>query len=270
MNKLISIGCSVALIFFMTGCSKKSDTTEQTTPVPQASAPAQTASIPAPAAAIKTGTVAETMDAGGYTYMLVDDGTSQVWVAITQAPVKVGEEVSYFDGMVMQNFESKSLGRTFESVVFSSGLASGSAGAGEDSFSAALSSEGSAPAALGSSKAIVEKAEVAVEKATGDNSYTIDEIFSKAAELDGQNIRVQAKVMKVSRNIMGMTWVHLQDGTGDPAQNTHDLVVTTTDEVADGLDVVLVSGKLAANKDFGAGYKYAAIVEEATITDTSK
>lgn len=264
MNKLISIVCTVALILFMVGCSKKSDTTEQTTPAPQASAPAQTASIPAPAATIKTGKVAETMDAGGYTYMLVNDGTSQTWVAITQAPVKVGEEVSYFDGMVMENFESKSLGRTFESVIFSSGLASGAADDGGASFSAALSSEG-APAAGGSSRAIVEKAAVAVTKASGDNSYTIDEIFAKAAELDGQEIKVQAKVMKVSPNIMGMTWVHLQDGTGDPTQNTHDLVATTTDPVEDGLDVVVISGKLAANKDFGAGYQYAAIIEGATI-----
>ena len=63
---------------------------------------------------------------------------------------------------------------------------------------------------------------------------------------------------------MGKNWLHIQDGTGDPAKGTRDLVVTTADLAAVG-DVVTVSGTLARNKDFGAGYKYKVIVEDATI-----
>ena len=61
---------------------------------------------------------------------------------------------------------------------------------------------------------------------------------------------------------MGRNWIHLQDGTGDPMSNTHDLVVTTTETVENG-KTITIEGVLAANKDFGAGYKYVAIVEDA-------
>ena len=68
---------------------------------------------------------------------------------------------------------------------------------------------------------------------------------------------------------MGKNWVHIQDGTGDPKGNTHDLVVTTQDDAAKG-DIVTVSGVVAADKDFGAGYRYDVIVEDAKITAEGK
>ncbi len=64
---------------------------------------------------------------------------------------------------------------------------------------------------------------------------------------------------------MGKNWLHIQDGTGDPGSNTHDLVVTTDGEAEKGA-VVTVEGIIAANKDFGSGYKYDVIIEEAVIT----
>ena len=63
---------------------------------------------------------------------------------------------------------------------------------------------------------------------------------------------------------MGKNWIHLQDGTGNPMQNSHDLVVTSAETVEVG-SIVTIEGTLAAEKDFGAGYKYDAIVEDAAI-----
>ena len=63
---------------------------------------------------------------------------------------------------------------------------------------------------------------------------------------------------------MGRNWLHLQDGTGDPMNNTHDLVVTTATEIGSP-DVVTIEGVLSANKDFGAGYTYTVIVENASV-----
>lgn len=63
---------------------------------------------------------------------------------------------------------------------------------------------------------------------------------------------------------MGKTWLHLQDGTGNPKKNTHDLVVTTQDAPAIG-DVVVAKGGIRRDKDFGYGYRYDVIMEEATI-----
>lgn len=232
---------------------------------------------------IISGTVMETMNASGYTYIQVDSGTAKEWVAIPETTVAAGDKVSYSQGMVMENFYSKSLDRSFSSIIFSPGLAEGgqkvasadTSAPEDDSFAAAVAREqqqntpdpaaGMVETSGGSTGAVVPFTEVKVEKAAGENSYTVEEVFSMAAELQDKNIRVRGKVVKVSPHIMGRNWIHLQDGTGDPMNNTHDLVVTTDETVASD-DVIIVEGKLAADKDFGAGYKYSAILEEAKIT----
>ncbi len=116
----------------------------------------------------------------------------------------------------------------------------------------------------GSLGAIAPLEDIAIEKAAAANGYTVAEIFAKAKELDGQKVQVHGKVVKFSPKIMGKNWIHLQDGTGDPMQNTHDLVATSAEIVELG-SIVTLEGTLAAEKDFGAGYKYAAIVEDAAI-----
>jgi len=103
-----------------------------------------------------------------------------------------------------------------------------------------------------------------VEKAKGPDSYTVAEIYKKSAELDKKKVVVRGRVTKVSAGIMGKNWVHLQDGSGDAEKRTNDLVATSQDLPAVG-DVVTARGTLYKDKDFGSGYKYAAIVEEATL-----
>ncbi len=63
---------------------------------------------------------------------------------------------------------------------------------------------------------------------------------------------------------MGKNWLHIQDGTGNPLKNHHDLVVTTMEEPDKGA-IVPVEGTLNYERDFGAGYKYDVIVEDAKI-----
>jgi hypothetical protein len=116
----------------------------------------------------------------------------------------------------------------------------------------------------GSTGAMAPFVEIKVEKATGDNACTVQEIFARNKELAGKIVRVKGKVVKYNPGIMGKNWIHIQDGSGDPMQNTHDLVATSMETAVVG-EVVTVQGKLAANKDFGAGYTYVAIIEEATV-----
>jgi hypothetical protein len=240
------------------------------------------------------GKVLETMDSGGYTYlnMEIPDGT--VWVAIPQSKVEKGQEVVCNPGMTMKDFPSKTLNRTFETIVFSSGLAgdkganphggaamggmSGMGSSSGSSFADALQAEqgnggavmGGAPmggamaGSSGSANNIVPSKEISVDKATGDNAYTVSECFEQGKNLDKKKVKVQGKVVKISMRIMGKNWLHMQDGTGNPMNNTHDLVVTTMAEPA--LDsIVVIEGTLAANKDFGAGYKYDVIIEDAEV-----
>jgi hypothetical protein len=117
----------------------------------------------------------------------------------------------------------------------------------------------------GSVKAITPLQEIKVEKAEGENGYQVEEVFASAADLAGKKVKIRGKVVKVSPGIMGRTWIHLQDGTGNPMNNTHDLVVTSA-EVPELNTIVVVEGELAKDKDFGAGYFYSVIVEEATVS----
>ena len=106
--------------------------------------------------------------------------------------------------------------------------------------------------------------QIKVEKAKGADAVSVSEAFEKAGKLDKKTVVVRGKVVKVSRGIMGKNWVHLRDGSGDPGKGTNNLVVTTQDVPKVG-DVVTAKGILYKEKDFGAGYKYKVIVEEATI-----
>ncbi len=278
MYKFISLCCSFVFIMGLTACSQDKPKEQASTPQTAQQQP-DVGMATAPATPV-TGKVLETMDAGGYTYLNVETDAGAKWIAVNQTAVEVGEEVTFMDGMVMQNFFSKTLDRTFPEVVFSGGLvgknaappAMPPAGTGAESFSQALSSEGGSAAAsgaagmaTGSKKAVVPFAEIKVEKATGENSYAVEEIFSQAADLNGKTVMVRGKVMKVSPRIMGRNWIHLQDGTGNPDSNTHDLVVTTSQELESDWDIITIEGVLAANKDFGSGYSYLVIIEEANI-----
>jgi hypothetical protein len=68
------------------------------------------------------GTVVETMNGGGYTYVCIEDGGKKQWAAMPPTEVKVGESVEIKPSMEMRNFNSKALGRTFDSLIFSQGL----------------------------------------------------------------------------------------------------------------------------------------------------
>lgn len=92
---------------------------------------------------------------------------------------------------------------------------------------------------------------------------TVAEIYAGQNGLLGTVVNVRGKVVKFSSQIMGKNWAHIQDGTG--SAGTNDLTVTTADAARVG-DTVLVSGKITLNKDFGAGYKYALILEDAKVT----
>ena len=116
------------------------------------------------------------------------------------------------------------------------------------------------------SKGTVVPAEEAIKvgKTSDSNAYTVAELYEKGDKLDNKNVLIRGKVVKVSVGIMGKNWLHIQDGTGDQKNNTHDLVVTTQDKPSVG-DVVTVNGILYKDKDFGSGYKYDVIVEQAHI-----
>jgi hypothetical protein len=233
-----------------------SSATDKTAP---AAAPATTpVSAPAPLA----GKVLQTIDGGGYTYIYIQqkDG-KKIWVAVTQIAVKVGNQMSFQPGIEMTKFESKALNRSFDSIIFSNGvLTGGSASAVPDPGK----NKGVSP---GSRGAAGEKtAKITVARATGPNAVTVAEAYSKSAQLNNKKVVIRGQVVKISSGIMSKNWIHIQDGTGSDKKKNHNLVCTSKTGIADVGDVVTISGTLVKDRDFGSGYKYAVIIEDAKIT----
>src|SRR4051794_33545711 len=74
------------------------------------------ATAPAKKAIPLSGKVMETMDGGGYTYVLLKNGEEKVWVAAPLMKVTIGQELSLVPGFEMKNFTSKGLNRKFDRV----------------------------------------------------------------------------------------------------------------------------------------------------------
>jgi hypothetical protein len=99
--------------------------------------------------------------------------------------------------------------------------------------------------------------------AAESNLKTVAAVNQNKAALAGKTVSVKGKVVKVNNGIMDRNFVHVQDGTGDA--NNNNLVVTSK-QTANVGDQVVISGTVVVNRDFGSGYSYPLLIEEATIT----
>lgn len=95
-----------------------------------------------------------------------------------------------------------------------------------------------------------------------DNMKTVADIHQNMSTLSGQTVSAQGKVVKVNNGIMRRNFVHIQDGTGDSTSN--NLVVTSKQTAKVG-DQVAISGVVVLNRDFGGGYSYPLLIEDASI-----
>ena len=118
-SKLVVAVC-VLCVVIASGC--KQTKKDGPVPVPATASQAQPAANAAPAGLSLSGKVVETMNSGGYTYVSLEQNGKKTWVAIPAATVKVGQEMTLQPGMEMKNFTSKTLNRTFDSVIFSGGI----------------------------------------------------------------------------------------------------------------------------------------------------
>jgi len=245
-NLLTLLAASLLALPLVTAC-------QQEKPQP-AQSEAPQAQSQAPAAG-KSGTVVETMNAAGYTYVQVDTGSEKIWAAAPEFKVAVGDAVVVPEGMVMPNYESKTLQRTFDNILFVDQILIG----GEMPEAAAQGDmpEGHPKVEADASSAGVELGDIAKAK------NTVGEVLGAKDSFADKDVTIRGKVVKYNAQIMGKNWIHLQDGTG--AQGTNDLTITTASEAKVG-DTVLVTGKLILNKDFGFGYKYDAMIEDAKVT----
>lgn len=203
--------------------------------------------MPSPQGATLKGEVLEVRDVEGYTYLRLKTRQGETWAAVTTAAVKKGAQVTLGDMMVMENFQSKALGKKFDRIVFASIADPGKAAA-------------ASPHGVAAAPASVAK----VAKASGADGRTVAEVVAGRVALKDKPVTIRGQVVKVSSGILGKNWVHLQDGSGSAASGTHDILVTTTDTTAVG-DVVNARGTVRTDVNVGPGYAYAVLVDGATI-----
>jgi len=204
-----------------------------------------------------SGVVTETMNAGGYTYLNLDTGSGNVWAAVKEQPVAVGMTVTIESIMAMPDFHSDTLDRTFDLIYFGQSLAEGGKTTSSMPMADAIKQgqeHSKAPAA-----SEFDFSGITVP----DGGLSVKEIFNQKTTLSGKTVKLRGKVVKYVAQVMGKNWLHIQDGTGNKGSN--DITVTTAGSAAVG-DVVTVEGVLATDKDFGYGYLYDVLIEEASVT----
>jgi len=192
--------------------------------------------------------VKEVIQTSSYTYVLLEEEDAQYWAAVSKAEIEEGKTYYYDSFMEMKDFPSKELNKTFESIYFLSDL---------------------------SSEPIPSAAEMAEQQHTGkvntgvnetisvepvEGGVSIEELYKNKNDYAEQVITVTGQVTKVNTGIMGKNWLHIQDGTADG--ENYDLTITT-DDIASMGDVVIFQGKISLNKDFGYGYAYDVLMEDA-------
>jgi hypothetical protein len=212
-------------------------------------------SPPGPQGPSVNGVVLEVRDVDAYTYLRLRTKDGETWAAVNKATVKKGAEVTIENAHVMNNFESKTLKKTFDKIVFGN-----LAGAG----TVAGPAGGDLNAVHGGLSKVPDAGDTSVPKATGPDARTVAEVVAKKAELKDKPVTIRGKVVKYTSNVMGKNWIHLRDGSGSATDNTNDVLVTTQDQTLVGA-VVVAKGVVRTDVDLGAGYSYKVLVDDARL-----
>jgi len=225
----------LALLIGFTGCVKKNK-------VPTA----QSVTNPA----MHEVKVKEVVQTSNYTYLKVTDNGAENWIAVTRQEAAVGEVYYYDEALEMKNFNSKELNRTFETIYFVQGIS-------KEPIAAAAEPQ------MGN-KAVQPTLTIkeGISVAPAEGGVSIANLYASRNDFGGKKIKMKGQVVKINEEVMGKNWIHIQDGTKDG--ENFDLTITTLDKVKLD-DVVTFEGTISLKKDFGYGYFYELIMEDAKL-----
>jgi hypothetical protein len=237
MNRIITLLLLVSVLIF-TSCNNRSGSGSED------------------AYAHQKAEVKEVIQTTSYTYLKVDKNDEEMWIAITRQDIKEDQIIYFEGGLEMNNFESPELNRTFESVFFVDRIS-------DQPITQDM------PHGMGMDqgqnqpmKPVIDRLDIRISQPEGGTAIGI--LYLDRNGYAGQNVIVRGQVTKVNAGIMGRNWVHIQDGSS--SDDYYDLTVTT-DHLPQMGDTVTYSGTLSLDKDFGAGYFYEVILEDAEAID---
>jgi len=200
-------------------------------------------------------TVTEIIQTSNYTYLQVEENDKKFWIAVVKRASKAGDLIYYSKDYEMKDFVSKELGRTFPSIFFV-----------QDPSDKLTANDNPVQQEMAARKAEVAR-QTAISVKTPKGAITIADLYKNRDTYSGKTVTVRGVVVKYNHQIMNKNWVHIQDGTDFSGK--FDLAITTLDSLFVG-NTATFKGVIALNKDFGAGYLYDIIMEEAIPSDISR
>jgi hypothetical protein len=201
--------------------------------------------------------VNEVIPASRYVYLNVTEAGNSFWIATRSQDITQGETYFYRGGLLKTNFESKEHRRTFDKIYLVSNLVPEKHGGNSGELGNTVNTPNNGETIQ--KELIPTHTEKAVQN---KGQITIAELVAHPEVYEGKSVQLSGTCVKVNPNIMNRNWIHLKDGT----QDDFDLVITSATFIPEGQKVTL-KGIVNRNRDFGAGYTYALIVENATVVE---
>ena len=195
--------------------------------------------------------IKEVIQGASYSFLLVTENNQDYWMAVGKTDAEIEDVVYYENALLMNNFKSKELDRVFEAIFFVENISE--------------SPQISKPIPIDTLHIKREREHELMEKISikpAAGGITIGELYKNRAIYANKKIIIRGQVVKINKNIMDKNWVHLKDGTSNAEKS--DLTFTTLAEFKVG-DTVILEGTVSLNKEYGAGYVYPLIVENAIL-----
>ncbi|MEI7895692.1 MAG: hypothetical protein WCJ26_01555 [bacterium] len=196
--------------------------------------------------------ITEVIQTSNYTYLQVEENGAKFWIAVVKTASKPGDSVYYAQAYEMKNFVSKELGRTFPSIFFVQ----------DPKSTLATAPPENQPPLTPKKPDIKRWSEVSVTPPKG--GITIADLYKNPGMYAGKTVTIRGVVVKFNSQIMNKNWFHIQDGTD--FSDRFDVTITSMDSVAVGRQATFM-GIVALNRDFGSGYTYDVIIEQAKASD---
>lgn len=210
-----------------------------------------------------TGNIKEVISVSSYSYLRMATASGDKWVAVLKEDFTPGQTIDFAVNLVMRNFASKELNRTFDLIYFGQrqGKRSGNAeSSAKDSPIPAPATTVEEPTAT-LSTGLTEP----LERVPGPQGKSVAEIFSQKASLVGTEVQVRGEVQKLTEGVMGTNFLHIQDGSGTPEKKNHDIVVLVKENPPAIGTRATFSATVKLNVDYGSGYSFPLLLDEGKV-----
>ncbi len=192
--------------------------------------------------------VLESLPTDAYLYLRVREGDREYWIATNKRDLGQQETYYYNEALMRTEFRSEALDRVFDTLYLVTRIV-------PESGRKSLESGGYNPH---SPQAGTEAPSGSAPFHSGAKPASIAQLLAQPADFADQWVSVEGRCERVNYGILGRNWVHLKADSGE------ELVVTTQDSVPLNA-AVNMRGIVRLDRDFGAGYTYALMLEEGAL-----